>query len=96
MTTNIKNPKQILVGARVTEKAANAADQNVYVFNVATDANKNEIKKEIKRIYKVDPVKVNVLNTKGKKVFVRGKWGRKSDSRKAYVYLKDGDKINII
>ena len=88
--------KQVLIGARVTEKAAIASDKNVYVFNVATDATKNEIKKEIKRIYKVDPVKVNVVNQKGKSTFIRGKKGSRSDSRKAYVYLKDGDSINLI
>lgn len=92
----IKNPKTILVGPRITEKAAIASESNVYVFNVAVDANKNEIKKEIKRIYKVDPIKVNVINSKGKLTFLRGKRGVKKDTRKAYVYLKDGDKINVI
>jgi len=63
--------KSILIGPRITEKAAIASENGVYVFNVATDATKNEIKKEIKRIYKVDPVKVNVVNSKGKLTFIR-------------------------
>jgi len=88
--------KSILIGPRITEKAAIASEGGAYVFNVAIDATKNEIKKEIKRIYKVDPVKVNTVNTKGKKTFIRGKHGSKKDTRKAYVYLKDGDKINVI
>ena len=88
--------KTVLVGPRITEKAAIASDSSVYVFNVATDATKNEIKKEIKRIYKVDPVKVNVVNVKGKKTFTRGRRGSRSDTRKAYVYLKAGDSISII
>lgn len=88
--------KQVLIGARVTEKAAIASEKNVYVFNVATDATKNEIKKEVKRIYKVSPIKVNVINSTGKKTFIRGKKGSKSDTRKAYVFLKDGDSINLI
>jgi len=92
----IQTPKTILVGPRITEKAAIASETNVYVFNVAGDASKNEIKKEVKRIYKVDPIKVNVVNSKGKKTFIRGKKGSKKDTRKAYVYLKDGDNINII
>ena len=90
------NIKPVLLGARVTEKAALASDKNVYVFNVATDATKNEIKKEVKRLYKVSAVQVNVVNTKGKDTFIRGKRGKKNDTRKAYVYLKDGDKINLI
>ncbi len=88
--------KSILIGPRITEKAAIASESGVYVFNVATDATKNEVKKEIKRIYKVDPIKVNVVNSKGKKTFIKGKRGSKKDTRKAYVYLKDGDKINVI
>ena len=88
--------KTVLIGPRVTEKAAIASDKGAYVFNVATDATKNEIKKEITRIYKVSPVKVNVVNVKGKKTFIRGKKGSKSDTRKAYVYLKDGDSISVI
>lgn len=93
---NITNTPSVILGPRITEKAANAADNNVYVFNVSTATTKSEVAKEIKRIYKVDPVKVNVVNTKGKKTFIRGKRGSKQDFKKAYVYLKEGDKINII
>lgn len=93
---NTQIPKTILIGARITEKAALASESGVYVFNVANDATKNEIKKEIKRIYKVVPVRVNVVNTKGKKTFIKGRHGSKKDTRKAYVHLKEGDKINII
>lgn len=93
---NITNTPQVILGPRITEKAANAADANVYVFNISVDTTKSEVKKEIKRIYKVDPVKVNVVKNKGKKTFIRGKKGSKSDFKKAYVYLKEGDKINII
>ena len=47
-------------------------------------------------MYKVSPMKVRIVNLPAKKVFVRGKWGEKTSVKKAYVYLKKGDKIEII
>jgi large subunit ribosomal protein L23 len=85
----IKNP-------RVTEKASFAAEQNVYTFNVSPDANKNEIKKAIFSLYKVNPVKVNILSFPAKQIVVRGKKGVKQGGKKAFVYLKKGDKIEFI
>lgn len=92
----IQTNKSVIVGPRITEKAANAADKNAYVFNVTPDANKTEIKKEIKRIYNVTAVQVNIVNTGGKTVFSRGRVGRKNDFKKAYVYLKKGDTISVM
>ena len=91
MTTQlIKNP-------RVTEKASFAAEGNVYTFDVAKGANKTEIKKAIFTLYKVKPVKVNVLAVP-KKTILRGrsKEGVRGGGRKALVYLKKGDKIEFI
>ncbi|MFA6586040.1 MAG: 50S ribosomal protein L23 [Candidatus Paceibacterota bacterium] len=85
----IKNP-------RVTEKASNAFEKNVYVFNVADSANKKEIKKAIFSLYKVNPVKVNVLPVPYKNTFSKGKSGVKGGGKKAVVYLKEGDKIEIV
>ncbi len=87
-TTKIKNPK-------ITEKAALLAEKGIYVFNVDKDATKSEIIKDIKSTYKVNPVKVNIINTKQKKVFVRGKIGYISGSKSAMVFLKKGEKIDI-
>ena len=87
--TIIKNP-------RVTEKASFLAEQNVYTFDVSKNANKTEIKKAIFALYKVKPVKVNILAVPAKKIFVRGKVGVKPGGKKALVYLKKGDKIEFI
>lgn len=92
----INVPKEIILGARMTEKSALMSDKNVYTFDVAIDATKNEIKKEIKRIYKVDAEKINVIKSKGKATFVRGRHGKKKDTKKAMVYLKPTDKITIM
>ena len=91
MKTIIKNP-------RVTEKGSNALAQNVYTFDVIRGATKAEIKKAIFVLYKVHPVKVNVLAVPTKKVTLRGRAdaGTKGGGRKALVYLKEGDKIEFV
>jgi large subunit ribosomal protein L23 len=86
----------IIKNGRITEKAARAMETNSYVFNVAPDANKTEIKKAIFALYKVKPTKVNVLRVPKKNTSRRGKPGTKGGGRKAVVYLKKGDKIELI
>ncbi len=60
------------------------------------DAGKAQVSKAVSEIYKVEPVKVNIVKNPSKRVFVRGKKGVKSGVKKAYVYLKKGDKIEVI
>ena len=71
-------------------------EKNVYVFDVAKSTTKPEIKKAIFSIYKVHPVRINILPIKSKEIIVRGKKGIKSGGKKAVVYLKEGDKIEFI
>jgi len=87
---------QIIKNPRVTEKASFNAEQNVYTFDISQSANKTEIKKAIFALYKVHPVKVNVLNVPRKKTMSKGKVGTKGGGRKALVYLKKEDKIEFI
>ena len=89
MTIIIKNP-------RVTEKASNIAEQNVYTFDISQSANKTEIKKAIFALYKVKPLKVNVLSVPRKNIMSKGKMGVRGGGKKALVYLKKGDKIEFI
>ena len=89
MSYIIKNP-------RITEKTSLLLESNIYTFDVVKSANKIEIEKAIFSIYKVHPVKVNILPVKNKKIIVRGKKGVKSGGKKAVVYLKEGDKIEFI
>lgn len=85
----------VILGARITEKAAIGAEKGAYTFNVAKNANKTEIKKAIVALYKVTPVKISITIRQEKAVFVRGKNGTKQGGKKAVVYLKKGDKIAI-
>jgi large subunit ribosomal protein L23 len=87
--------KNIIIKPRQTEKAMILQEQNIYTFDIESSANRSEVKKEIKRIYGIDAVKVNIAKTSEKKVFSRGRIGKKSGVKKAYVFLKKGDKITL-
>lgn len=86
----------MIIGPRVTEKSAIGADKGAYTFNVTDNANKNEIKKAIKMLYNVTPVKVSITQRTSKVVMRRGIIGTKSGGKKAVVYLKKGDKIAFV
>ncbi len=85
-----------LLKARVTEKASNLQGHNAYSFNVHSSLNKTEIKKAIFALYKVKPVRVNVLPIKYKNTSFKGRPSQRGGGRKAVVYLKAGDKIEIV
>ena len=85
----IKNP-------RVTEKGSTALERNVYIFDVAEAANKKEIAEAIFAIYKVKPGRINISKVPRKKNRFRGLEGTKGGGKKAFVYLKAGDKIEFI
>ena len=89
MTHIIKNP-------RITEKASFAQEQNVYSFNVSDSANKKQVKEAIFALYKVKPVKVNMLAVPKRSTYFKGKSGVRGGGKKALVYLKEGDKIEFI
>lgn len=85
----------VIIGPRVTEKAAYATEKGAYVFNVSPDANKIQIKKAISDMYKVTAVAVNIVVAKPRATVFRGKRGTQSAYKKAYVTLKKGDVIEI-
>lgn len=93
-----ENIARVLAHPRITEKATGGIEKGVYVFDVAVDANKKQIKEAVKAMYKVDPVKVHVTTIATKKVrnMRTGIKGTKSGGKKAYVYLKKGDTISIM
>lgn len=87
----------VLLRPHITEKSGIlSAEKNVYTFDVRRSATKSMVKKAIKEIYKVAPEKIAMITKKGKKVFVRGRFGERPDTKKALVYLKKGDKIEFV
>lgn len=79
----------------ITEKATQLSEQNKVVFRVAADATKPEIAEAIENLFKVNVVKVNTINVKGKTKRFRGREGRRSDVKKAIVTLAEGQSIDI-
>ncbi|MBU1888194.1 MAG: 50S ribosomal protein L23, partial [Candidatus Omnitrophica bacterium] len=68
---------------------------NKYLFHVAIDANKIQIKQAIEDVYNVNVIKVNTAVMRGKIKRLRYKAGKTPDWKKAIVTLKEGDKIDI-
>ena len=80
---------------RVTEKATDLRSKGVFCFDVLPSAGKKDIERAVSALYNVRPVKIRVVKVPGKRIFARGKRGFKSGGKKAYVYLKEGEKIEI-
>ncbi len=90
-------PGTVILHPRITEKAALSADKKgVYVFEVTKDATKKAVIASVREAYNVTPEKIHFTAIPKKKMFYRGKPGVKGGGKKAYVYLKKGDKIEII
>lgn len=90
--------KQMLLTPHVSEKAVAEAANGVYLFNVPDEVNKQEIAASVAAQYDVTPVDVRVVRRKGKRIRTyrgRGKFanGQRSDSKKAYVRLSEGQSI---
>lgn len=79
----------------ITEKATLLNEQGVYVFKIAKKLNKKTVAIAIEKAYKVVPEKVNIVNIPSKKILLRRKHAEKPGYKKAVVFLKEGDKIEI-
>ena len=78
----------------VTEKATNLSEMNKVVFKVNRSANKRSVKKSIEKIFKVNVVKVNIINKQRRIKTVRGKKVKVQGYKKAIVTLKKGQNID--
>lgn len=88
---------KVLLGPHVTEKASIIGESsNQYVFQVATDATKPEIKKAVETLFEVEVDAVRVTNVKGKVKRSGQRLGRRKDWKKAYVRVKDGQTIDFM
>ncbi|HDM89711.1 MAG: 50S ribosomal protein L23 [Candidatus Hydrothermota bacterium] len=92
----MKDPRDIVIRPILTEKTLNLKNTaNQYVFEVARDANKIEVKHAVEQLFKVRVEKVQIINVKGKIRRVRRAPGRTRSWKKAIVKLKSGDSIPI-
>ena len=87
---------KVLLGPVVSEKSAVAGDLgNQVVFKVLRDAAKPEIKAAVEKLFDVTVEEVRVLNVKGKTKRTRHGMGKRSDWKKAYVRLAEGQDIDF-
>ena len=84
-----------IISPNVTEKSTSLSEFNKVVFKVHKGANKNTIKKNIEKIFKVNVIKINTINLKGKSKIVRNKKAYISGYKKAIVTLKKGQSIDL-
>ena len=93
----MKEPLDIVISPVITEKGTAMKDFNgQYLFRVARDANKIEIRRAIEKIYKVKVDNVNTLFVRGKKKRMGIARGKTPDWKKAVVTLKEGESIDFV
>jgi large subunit ribosomal protein L23 len=88
---------KVLLSPRVTEKSARVGEQgNQYVFHVMKDANKAEIRGAVEMLFDVNVTSLQVVNVKGKSKSFKLRSGKRSDWKKAYVRLQEGQHIDLV
>jgi large subunit ribosomal protein L23 len=95
---NTTNVTAVILKPHITEKAAVLSDKNVYVFEIKKGATKYDVRDAIKALYNVTPLAVNIVNKQARHSVSRSR-GRdimEHGMRKAYVYLKKGDRIELV
>ena len=85
----------IILTPITTEKSTNMSSLNKVTFKVSRTASKTLIKKSIEKLYKVNVVKINTLNSKDRTKIVKGRIAKKSGYKKAIITLKEGQSIDI-
>ena len=87
----------ILKKPLLTEKSLVERDSNNrYSFVVAKDASKGEIKTAVEKIFNVTVIKINTISVRGKMHRMGRFEGKRPDYKKAFVTLKEGDKIDVV
>lgn len=87
---------KVLLGPVVSEKAAIVGETgNQVVFKVAADATKLEVKAAVQALFDAKVEQVRILNVKGKTKRTRYGLGKRSDWKKAYVRLEQGQDIDF-
>ena len=84
-----------ILAPMVTEKSTNLSEQNKIVFKVPRAANKNNLKRNIEKIFKVNVTKINIVNKQNRIVVKRGKKVNVQGYKKAIITLKKGQSIDL-
>ena len=84
-----------IISPVVTEKSTNLSEQNKIVFKVSEKLNKIILKKNIEKIFKVNVIKVNIINKQPRKKIAKGKKVKIQGYKKAIITLKKGQNIDL-
>tara|TARA_Y100000992_G_scaffold294858_1_gene255098 strand:+ start:333 stop:629 length:297 start_codon:yes stop_codon:yes gene_type:complete len=84
-----------IISPVVTEKSTNLSELNKIVFKVPNSANKKNLKTNIEKIFKVNVIKVNIINKQNRTKITRGKKIKVSGFKKAIITLKKGQSIDL-
>jgi len=91
----MRGPEQIIRAPLISEKGSFVAEHSQVLFKVRPDANKVEVRKAVEALFKVKVVKVRMTRYLGKLRRVGKNMGRRPQWKKAYVTLREGDKIDF-
>ena len=93
----MRDPSQVLLRPVVSEKSYRLMEDGVYVFVVAPDSTRIEVRQAVERAFGVRVTNVNTLNRKGKMSRNRrtNTIGRRPDTKRAVVTLASGDRIDL-
>ncbi len=97
-TTTAQTTNSVIKQPHVTERTTAFSmdnDHPVYTFVIDKRVNRLAVKSAVKELYGVTPIRVNIVNSPIKPMFRKGILGHKAGFKKAMVYLKKGDKINL-
>lgn len=98
LTPVTRDISRIILRPIVSEKSALMGERNIYTFEVARSASKFDVRDAVRKLWNVVPEKVTIVNQKPRTFTVRAKnrQGTHPGLKKAYVYLKDGDTIELV
>ncbi|QBI55963.1 50S ribosomal protein L23 [Streptomonospora litoralis] len=91
----IPDPRDIIIEPVISEKSYGLMDQNQYTFLVQPSANKTQIKIAVEQIFDVKVDSVNTINRSGKRKRTRFGYGKRPDTKRAIVSVREGDRIDI-
>jgi large subunit ribosomal protein L23 len=92
----MKGPQEVIRAPLVSEKGTSLAESaNQVLFKVRPEANKIEVKRAVETLFKVKVEKVRIARYLGKVRRVGRNVGRRAEWKKAYVTLKEGNKIDF-
>lgn len=92
-----RNLSSVLIRPHITEKAVGGSGQAVYTFVIHPSATKYDVRAAVTEVFKVTPVKVNIVKQSPRQYQSRqkGRTVKEGGIKKAYVYLKEGDTISF-